>query len=319
MSIASTWAETAVRSPTATASPATALTSVRPERARLRSASSARMRSSRLARSSCSWRSRSRRYSTAAVPVSASMRRAPAPVDASETITKGPMSPVRATCVPPQSSLEKSPVDTTRTRSPYFSSKSPIAPSSAASWRSTISHCTGWSSSTRRLTIRSISRSVSGSTRPRWVKSKRSLSGPTYEPACRTPWPSVSAQRPAEDVRGGVVGAGQAPPGAVDRGEDLALDGQLALVEADAQHLVGAQAEGVDDGRARAVVGHDLADVRHLAAALRIEGRLLELEQGRAVAELLDGDDPRVHARSRSSPTNSEAVRLARHGRDALG
>ena len=60
------------------------------------------------------------------------MRRAPAPVEPSETITKGPMSPVRATWVPPQSSLEKSPVETTRTRSPYFSSKRPMAPSSAA-------------------------------------------------------------------------------------------------------------------------------------------------------------------------------------------
>ena len=107
------------------------------------------------------------------------MRRAPAPVDDSPVITKGPISPVRATCVPPQSSFEKSPVETTRTRSPYFSSKRPMAPSSAAASRSVISQVTGWSSSTRRLTIASMASSVSAGTRPRWVKSKRSLSGPT--------------------------------------------------------------------------------------------------------------------------------------------
>ena len=137
------------------------------------------MRSSRAASSACRRFSRSRSHSTAAVPVSASTRRAPAPVEPSETITNGPISPVRDTWVPPQSSFEKSPVDSTRTRSPYFSSNRPIAPRSAASWRSMISQPTGWSSSTRSLTIRSMRSSVSGSMRPRWVKSKRSLSGPT--------------------------------------------------------------------------------------------------------------------------------------------
>ena len=34
------------------------------------------------------------------------------------------MSPVRATCVPPQSSVEKSPILSTRTSSPYFSPNS---------------------------------------------------------------------------------------------------------------------------------------------------------------------------------------------------
>ncbi len=38
------------------------------------------------------------------------------------------MSPVRRTCVPPQSSVEKSPNDSTRTSSPYFSPNSAIAP-----------------------------------------------------------------------------------------------------------------------------------------------------------------------------------------------
>ena len=107
------------------------------------------------------------------------MRRAPAPVEVSDVIAKGPISLVRATWVPPQSSLEKSPAETTRTRSPYFSSKRPIAPAAAAASRSTTSQVTGSSSPTRSLTIASIRSSVSGETRPRWVKSKRSLSGPT--------------------------------------------------------------------------------------------------------------------------------------------
>ena len=51
----------------------------------------------------------------------ASMRRTPAEMLLSETILKTPMSPVRVTCVPPQSSLLKSGMETTRTWSPYFS------------------------------------------------------------------------------------------------------------------------------------------------------------------------------------------------------
>src|SRR5438477_535890 len=63
------------------------------------------------------------------------MRRTPAATGLSEMILKSPMSPVRRTCVPPQSSTEKcraevvlvsrsSPIATTRTSSPYFSRKS---------------------------------------------------------------------------------------------------------------------------------------------------------------------------------------------------
>ena len=38
------------------------------------------------------------------------------------------MSPARFTCVPPHSSVEKSPIDSTRTRLSYFSPNSAIAP-----------------------------------------------------------------------------------------------------------------------------------------------------------------------------------------------
>ena len=61
------------------------------------------------------------------IPVTASIRRTPAEIPASEMILKEPMSPVRATCVPPQSSFEE-PIDTTRTSLPYFSPNSMVAP-----------------------------------------------------------------------------------------------------------------------------------------------------------------------------------------------
>ena len=55
------------------------------------------------------------------------MRRTPAAIDSSLSILKKPMSPVRRTWVPPQSSLE-GPRVTTRTVSPYFSPKIIMAP-----------------------------------------------------------------------------------------------------------------------------------------------------------------------------------------------
>ena len=70
--------------------------------------------------------------STAASPVTASMRRTPAATLPSETIRNGPISPVARTCVPPHSSCENPGISTTRTTSPYFSPKSAMAPSSTA-------------------------------------------------------------------------------------------------------------------------------------------------------------------------------------------
>ena len=61
------------------------------------------------------------------------MRRTPAATPASLTILNRPMSPVRATWVPPHSSVEKSPIFSTRTWSPYFSPNSAIAPKAIAS------------------------------------------------------------------------------------------------------------------------------------------------------------------------------------------
>jgi hypothetical protein len=67
-------------------------------------------------------------YSSAPRPVTASIRRSPEPMLASERSLKKPIWPVRFKCVPPQSSTETSPVRTMRTRSPYFSPKRAVAP-----------------------------------------------------------------------------------------------------------------------------------------------------------------------------------------------
>ena len=61
-------------------------------------------------------------------PVMASIRRTPAAIPPSLMILKRPMSPVRETCVPPHNSVEKPPICSTRTSSPYFSPKSIMAP-----------------------------------------------------------------------------------------------------------------------------------------------------------------------------------------------
>ena len=85
------------------------------------------------AAASASFASRACTQSSAPSPVTASTRRMPAAMPVSDTILKKPMSPVRRTCVPPQSSVEKSPMPRTRTSSPYFSPKSAIAPDLIAS------------------------------------------------------------------------------------------------------------------------------------------------------------------------------------------
>ena len=124
-------------------------------------------------------------------PVIASTRRTPAATPPSATILNRPMSPVRATCVPPQSSRDD-PMSSTRTSSPYFSPNNIIAPvflaSSIGSTRARVAAF----ASTSRLTSRStsaISAAVIG-----WpcAKSKRVLSTSTSEPFCCTCGPRTS-------------------------------------------------------------------------------------------------------------------------------
>ncbi len=107
----------------------------------------------------------------------------PAATPPSPVILNSPMSPVRATCVPPQSSREL-PMSRTRTSSPYFSPKSIIAPCFCASAIGMTRASVGAFAMISALTIvstRRISSSVIGAL---CAKSKRVLSGSTSEPFC---------------------------------------------------------------------------------------------------------------------------------------
>ncbi len=70
------------------------------------------------------------------------------------------MSPVARTCVPPQSSMLKPGIETTRTRSPYFSPKSAIAPCAIASSVDLTSVGTGVLRTICSLTMRSIAQEL---------------------------------------------------------------------------------------------------------------------------------------------------------------
>ncbi len=69
----------------------------------------------------------------AALSVIASILLTPELIADSEMILKWLMSDVFLTCVPPQSSVEKSPILSIRTLEPYFSPKKARAPSLVAS------------------------------------------------------------------------------------------------------------------------------------------------------------------------------------------
>ena len=107
------------------------------------------------------------------------MRRTFDALEVSAVMWKRPISLVAATCVPPQSSRETSSISIIRTQSPYFSPNRAIAPSASASARVVSIACTLWLPASQAPTRDSTSRSSSALSRSLWVKSKRSLSGPT--------------------------------------------------------------------------------------------------------------------------------------------
>ena len=118
-------------------------------------------------------------------PTSASTRRTPAPIEDSPSSLTTPSWPVRATCVPPHSSRAQSPTLTTRTRSPYFSPNSAIAPDArprSIGWYSAV---TSRSSSRTSLTRASTSASTLGGTAPgvREVEPE-AAPGSSPSPAC---------------------------------------------------------------------------------------------------------------------------------------
>ena len=111
--------------------------------------------------------------------VRASILLTPAATPDSDTILKSLMLAVLATCVPPQNSLEKSPIHTTLTFSPYFSPKSAIAPVFLASSIVIIFVSTGIASAIFSLTISSTFLISSSVILWKCVKSNLNLSGST--------------------------------------------------------------------------------------------------------------------------------------------
>ena len=107
-------------------------------------------------------------------------------------ILKYQISPVFFTWVPPQSSL-LSPNWIIRTRSPYFSPKSAIAPDSTACCIGILRcSCKGIFSKIRLFTNCSTFLSSSSVSLAKWEKSKRKVSGATREPFCSTCVPNTS-------------------------------------------------------------------------------------------------------------------------------
>ncbi len=95
------------------------------------------------------------------------------------------------------------------------------------------------------------------------------------------------AQRRLQQVRRRVVGLRRVARAMVDRREHLLAGLELALLDHDRERLIVAQAEHLLHARAAvAVLAFDRADVGHLAAAGRVEGRLGELHQKAAVVRL---------------------------------
>ena len=107
------------------------------------------------------------------------------------------------------------------------------------------------------------------------------------------------AQRLLQEVRGGVVRHRREPDAPRHDGLD-AVAGREAGAAED-ERLVVAEAVRLDQlgAHGRVAVELDPARVGHLAAAGRIEGRLAELRQERAVAEVLERAELREHLRLR--------------------
>ena len=105
-----------------------------------------------------------------------------------------------------------------------------------------------------------------------------------------------AAQRPVEDVGGGVVGLRGVTPGGVNPRGHLGALGQVP-VQRNAQHLVVADAEDIAHLGVPGVAV-DPALIGHLPAALRVERRLGDLHQGRAIALVLHGQHGGDHLKA---------------------
>ena len=176
------------------------------------------------------------------------MRRTPAATAPSVATLKRPISPVASRWVPPQSSVEKSPMRTTRTRSPYFSPNSAMAPDAIASSRSISSCVTGVFACTCSLTSSSIC-STSRSFMDAAVREvEAQVIGRHQRARLRHVRAEHAAQRRVQEVRARVVLAQAEPPRRLHRHRHV-----LVLAEAARAHLhavhdqLGAAVVGVDD------------------------------------------------------------------------
>ncbi|CSD27557.1 Uncharacterised protein [Vibrio cholerae] len=106
-------------------------------------------------------------------------------------ILNRPISPVLLAWIPPHSSVEKSPIDSTRTWSSYFSPNSAIAPFAFASSIFMMLVSILWLRRTSWFTKRSTSLISAAVIASRCEKSKRSVSARTREPFCATCSPST--------------------------------------------------------------------------------------------------------------------------------
>ena len=120
------------------------------------------------------------------------MRLTPAATPASARILNPPISAVLPTWVPPQSSMDTPGTSTTRTTSPYFSPNMAVAPFALASAMAISSAPTSTASPIHPLTSDSSSASCAAVGERGALKSKRSRSKFTSEPACDTSSPITS-------------------------------------------------------------------------------------------------------------------------------
>ena len=149
----------------------------------------------------------------------------------------------------------------------------------------------------RSFTRRSTSARSSSVSACGCVKSKRSLSGRTAEPAWRAWSPSTSCSalcRRWVAVWFAIVGKRTAQ-GTTARTRMPSAKPSPSNVST--WSSPGSRVAATSSARAPRLLVLDEAGVGDLAAALRVEGRLLELRLEAPVAEILEGDDRRQHVR----------------------
>ena len=230
----------------------------------------------------------------------------------SATILSRPMSPVARAWVPPHSSFEKSPKLTTRTRSPYFSPNIAIAPGcDRLAVGQLLDDAPARSRAIQPFTRSSIASSCSRVTR-RVVGEveAQAVRASTSEPRCVALRAEHLAQRRVQQVRARVVAHGRRRACS----ESTAQPRRLVDVHLAAHHACRGARSSPPAGAAcrrpstRPVGGLDRAAVADLAAALGVEGRLLDDDLDRVARRA-------PAARAAPSTTSAEHARVDRERR----